>query len=131
MHIPRHLLALHDFRPLFNSPFILDTRESTQTECFVVLFSRANGGNLEWTNLYQNSIVYNSISISMVYCCVFRPAFSAVFNLFCSFQTFFSDFTAEINKCFNQLLGARSTQKLVEIHNSLLFQATQDTVKKY
>ena len=23
---------------------------------------------------------------------------SAVFNLFCSFQTFFSDFTAEINK---------------------------------
>ena len=24
--------------------------------------------------------------------------FSAVFNLFCSFQTFFSDFTAEINK---------------------------------
>ena len=42
--------------------------------------------------------------------------FSAVFNLFCSFQIFFSDFTAEM--CFDQLLGARSTQKLVKIHNS-------------
>ena len=34
------------------------------------------------------------------------------------FSTFFSDFTAEINKQFDQLLGARSTQKLVEIHNT-------------
>ena len=43
----------------------------------------------------------------------FRPFFS----LFCSFQSFFSDFTPEI-KCFDQLLGAHSTQKLVEIHNN-------------
>ena len=68
--------------------------------------------------------------------------FSAVFNLFGSFQTFSCDFTAEINKhlknwkrfemnkkkvenswkkWLDQLLGARSSQKLVEIHNTYLF----------
>ena len=51
---------------------------------------------------------------------------------FVHFQIFFSDFSLEITekvwneqkrlkngwkKCFDQLLGARSTQKLVEIHN--------------
>ena len=66
-----------------------------------------------------------------------------VFNLLCSFQMFFIDFSAEIEKnvisakkslinvwneqkslktaqkkYFNQLLDARSTQKLVKIHNS-------------
>ena len=78
-----------------------------------------------------------------------KTLFSAVFNSFCSFQNFISDFTAEINKkrlkkykkmcvfrkkvwnqqkrlktaeknCFNQLSGVRSPRKLVEKHNSYL-----------
>ena len=57
-------------------------------------------------------------------------------NACCDFQTFFSDFSCEITekalkwtkklekrlkKSFDQLLGARSTQKLVEIYNTRLF----------
>ena len=40
--------------------------------------------------------------------------FSALFQPFCSFQSFF-----RLTKNFDQLLGAGSTQKLVEIHNTL------------
>ena len=68
--------------------------------------------------------------------------FFSRFQAFLFSFSFFSDFTPEINKkrlktekgkkltrklengwkkCFNQLSGARSTRKLVEIHNSLIF----------
>ena len=63
-------------------------------------------------------------------CCVFWPDFGVMctpnswsynffqpFSTFFLFQTFFSNFTAEINKKL-LLLGARSTQKLVKIHNT-------------
>ena len=73
-------------------------------------------------------------------CCVFWPAFgccahpktdwttffSVVFNLFCSFPTFFSDFKSEINKNFWKQTKKyvfsvfAYSLKLVEIHNNYL-----------
>ena len=52
------------------------------------------------------------------YCCVFRPAFGCLqpfFDLFCSFQTFFSDFTAEINKKWTKKRKFVYSSKLVDM----------------
>ena len=58
-------------------------------------------------------------------CCVFWPAFGCCAHLkagrnlfFCRFSTFFVNFKAFLG--FDQLSGARSSWKLVEIHNSWL-----------
>ena len=46
-----------------------------------------------------NIFIELHIATKYVLCCVFRPAvFQPFFNLFCSFQSIFSDFTAEITK---------------------------------
>ena len=52
-----------------------------------------------------------------------QNTFLAGFNLICWFSGVFSKFSPKniekrLKKCFDQLLGVRSTQKLVEIYNS-------------
>ena len=52
--------------------------------------------------------------------------FSAVFNLFCSFKTFFSDFTAEINNtfltfiCFLLISAVKSLKKILKEQKRLI-----------
>ena len=54
--------------------------------------------------------------------------FSAVFNLFCSFQTFFSDFMAEINK-----KRLKKNKKMVFVYSSKLVdvQKLVDSMRGY
>ena len=74
-------------------------------------------------NSFQTAVVYfDQLSGAARTLKLVKILFSAVFNIFCSFQTFFSYFTPEIteNKCFNQLSGTHSTRKLVKKHNKPL-----------